>query len=367
MFIDDNATTKTMPNLRAMPERLAVENEGTNFWRGHAAERRANALYVVGGQQRLRRSILDQDQQWYDYQKGVVLRVNTQTGQIERCLEYLSPPETCAPGDPILFKSATLRGNKLYACTQTEVMVYEVPAFKQVAHISLPIFNDVHHVLPTSDGNILVAISGLDMVVKMNLGGDLLQVWDVYDGQPWTRFSRLMDYRKGVSTKPHKAHPNHIFMVDDEIWVTRFEQKDAICLNRPDRRIQIGIERVHDGCMVEGRLYFTTVNGTVVIANPVTLQIDEVIDLAALHDEDVLLGWCRGILVDGNRAWVGFSRIRPTKFREAVGWIRTGFKQSLPTHIACYDLVEKRCLAEIELEDHSLNAVFSIFPALAGS
>jgi hypothetical protein len=367
MFIGDRTAITTEPDLLEAPARVALQRAEMIDRLSAAQDGFANALYVVGGQQRLRRSLLDQDQQWYDYQKGVVLRVDTQTGDIERALTYVSPPETCAPGDPILFKSATLRDNKLYACTQTEVLVYELPAFKRIAHISLPIFNDVHHVLPTPDKNLLVAISGLDMVVEMDFCGNLLRAWDVYDGKLWTRFSRFTDYRMGVSTKPHKAHPNHLFMFNDEIWVTRFEQKDAVCLNHPDRRIDIGIERIHDGCLVDGCFYFTTVNGQIVIANAATLKIEEVIDLTTLHDPELLLGWCRGLLVEGTRAWVGFSRIRPTKFREAVGWVRSGFKQSLATHIACYDLVERRCLAEIELEEQSLNAVFSIFSACPGS
>jgi hypothetical protein len=324
-------------------------------------------LYVIGGQQRVPRSILDQDQQWYDYQKGLILRLDPQTGQIEKCVEYVSPPDACAPGDAVLFKSGTVQGDKLYVCTQTEVLVYKLPEFKQIAYISLPSFNDVHHVRPTAEGNLLVAVSGLDMVMEMNVLGEVLREWDVYDGKPWTRFSRDIDYRMGVSTKPHKSHPNHLFLVGDEIWVTRFEQKDAICVNRPNRRIQIGTERIHDGYLHEGRLYFTTVNGTIVIANAVTLQIEETIDLSTIQDDETLLGWCRGILVEGTGAWVGFSRIRPTKFREAVGWVRVGFKQSLPTHIAYYDLAERRCITEIGLEGQSLNAVFSILPAYTGS
>jgi len=367
MSIGDSTITTAMPELLEAPVGIAFQREEMRSRPIQALDGASPALYVVGGQQRFRRSILDQDQQWYDYQSGIVLRVDSQTGFSKQVLNYVSSPETCAPGDPILFKSATLRDNYLYACTQTEVLIYELPAFKQVAHISLPIFNDVHHVLPTADNTLLVAISGLDMVVEMDWRGNLMRSWDVYDGKLWTRFSCFMDYRMGVSTKPHKAHPNHLFMVVDEIWVTRFEQRDAICLNYPERRIDIGLERVHDGCLVDGRLYFTTVNGCVVIADPATLKIEEVIDLTTLHDPELLLGWCRGLLVEGPRAWVGFSRIRPTKFRETLGWVRSGFKQSLPTHIACYDLVEKRCLTEIELEDQSLNAVFSIFSAFTGS
>lgn len=326
--------------------------------------RAASPLYVVGGQQRSPRSILDQDHQWYDYQKGIILRLDPQTQEVETCVEYVSPPDVYAPGDPILFKSGTVQDGKFYVCTQTEVLVFTIPEFTQVGYVSLPIFNDVHHVRPTPEGNLLVAISGLDMVVEVTLAGEVLREWDVLDGKPWTRFARDIDYRKGISTKPHPSHPNHIFLVEDEIWVTRFEQRDAVCLNRPDRSIRIGNERVHDGFLHEGRLYFTTVNGTVVIANPVTLQIERVVDLTAIHDPGTLLGWCRGIWVEGSRAWVGFSRIRPTRFREAVSWVRVGFKESRQTHIACYDLVEEVCLAEIGLESHCLNAVFSIIPAL---
>jgi hypothetical protein len=214
---------------------------------GIASDFGMRPLYVLGGQQRSPRSVLDQDQEWYDYQKGIILHVDPRSSAVKTCVEYVSPPDTCAPGSPSLFKAGTIRGDILYVCTQTEVLVYSLPKFDRVAHISLPCFNDVHHVCPTPDGNLLVAISGLDMVVEVSLCGDVLREWDVLGNCPWTRHSREIDYRKGISTKPHPSHPNYVFCVDDEIWVTRFEQRDAICLNRPNRKIEIGIERVHDG------------------------------------------------------------------------------------------------------------------------
>lgn len=350
----DTAADTTAANATARPTKSTTVR---------ATESTLEPLYVVGGQQRAPRSVLDQDQQWYNYQKGLILHVDPHMGMAQTRVEYLSAPGTHSPGDPVLFKSGLIQDEKLYVCTETEVLVYALPSFTQMAHISLPSFNDVHHVRPTATGNLLVAISGLDMVVEIDLQGNVVREWDVYDGKPWTRFPRDLDYRQGISTKPHKSHPNYLFFVEDEIWVTRFEQRDAICLNRPDRRIEIGIERVHDGCLHDGLLYFTTVNGHIVIANPVTLQIEEVIDLTTMHDPQTLLGWCRGILVHGNEAWVGFSRVRPTKFREAVSWVRQGFKHSLGTHIARYDLSNRRCLGELDLERYGLNAVFSIFPA----
>jgi hypothetical protein len=98
------------------------------------------------------------------------------------------------------------------------------------------------------------------------------------------------------------------------------------------------------------------------VANADTLCVQEVIDLTTMHPAGTLLGWCRSLLVDGDHLWVGFSRIRPTKFRENVSFVMRGFKRSMPTHIACYDLQARRCLAEIDLEPVGLAAIYSIFP-----
>ena len=260
----------------------------------------------------------------------------------------------------MLFKAGTRQDDLLYVCTQTEVLVYALPGFERTGYVSLPRFNDVHHVRPTPQGSLLVANSGLEMVVEIDLDGRVLREWNVLGEPPWERFSQSVDYRQGINLKPHRAHPNYVFYVGEEIWATRFEQKDVVCLTRPDRRLPIGLERVHDGVAHDGRNYFTTVNGRIVIADLSSLCIEEVVDLNSMHPDGALLGWCRGLLIEQDKIWVGFSRIRPTKFRQAVSWVRQGFSRSLPTHIACYDLVKRRCVAEVELESHQLNAVFSI-------
>ena len=323
------------------------------------------SLYVLGGQQRYLRTLSTGANDWYEYQKGVILRVTPETGEIETCVRYVSPPEACAEQDPvILFKSGTLHDNLLYASTQTEVIIYRLHNFEQIGYLSLPCFNDVHHVRPTPDGHLLVANTGLDMVLEVSLDGTVRREWNVLGEEPWGQFSKAIDYRKGISTKPHRAHPNYVFYLDDEIWATRFQQKDAICLTRPDRRIDIGLDRVHDGVLHEGYVYFTTVNGNIVIVNARTLRIEEIVDLNKIHAEQQILGWCRSIYIEGGKAWVGFSRLRPTKWRENVSWVLQGFKGVAPTHIACYDLERRRCITEINLETHGLNAVFSIFPVV---
>jgi hypothetical protein len=320
------------------------------------------SLYVTGGRQRAPRPIGASSDAWYEYEAGLILEVVPETGDVFRRVEYRSPPETCAAEDPqILFKSGTLRRNQLYVCTQTEVLIYTLPGFSQVGYLSLPCFNDLHHVRPTLNGTLLVANSGLDMVLELSLDGTVLREWSTLEEAPWAHFSRELDYRKGISTKPHRSHPNYVFTVGEEVWATRFQQKDALCLTHPGRRIAIEVERPHDGVLYDGMLYFTSVNGTIVVANPLTLAIEDRIDLNQMHAPDTLLGWCRGILLDGDKAWVGFSHIRPTRLRDNIAWVARGFRQVLPTRLACYDLRRRRCVAEFDLQAHGLDAVFSIF------
>lgn len=318
-------------------------------------------LYIVGGQQRTLRP-MHALQDWYQYQRGLILDLDVQSGEARTVVSYVSPAEACPPDEPtILFKSGTYSGDLLYVTTQTEILIYRTPGFEQVGYLSLPQFNDVHHVRPTATDTLLIANTGLDMVMELTLEGRIVREWNVLDEPLWERFSRTVDYRRIHTTKPHHAHPNHVFTVGEEIWATRFEQRDAICLTQPGRRIDIGLERVHDGILVDGRVYFTTVDGKVVIADPAECRVLEVVDLTAMHEGDTLLGWCRGILVEGDVIWVGFSRIRPTKFRENIGWVLRGFKRDFGTHVASYDLARRECLAQIPVESFGLSAVFGVF------
>jgi len=242
-------------------------------------------------------------------------------------------------------------------------MVYRVPSFERLAYVSLPAFNDVHHVRPTPAGNLLVANTGLDMVMEVSWSGEVVQLWNVLGEDPWARFSPDIDYRRVKTTKPHHAHPNHVFYIGDEPWTTRFEQRDAVSLVDPSRRIDIGLERLHDGLVHDGRVYFTTVNGQVAIADTTDLRVIEVIDLTRAHPPEMLLGWARGLMIEGDQMWVGFSRIRPTKFRENVGWVLHGLKRDFGTHVGCYDLRSGKSVAQFLVEPYGLSAVFGIYNA----
>jgi hypothetical protein len=315
-----------------------------------------SVLYITGGQQRS----YTQTDEWRQYGKGIIARVDPESGRGEVCAEYVSPPEVCPSGESsITFKAGTLVGNRLYVCTSTEVLIYALPQFTQVGYLSLPCFNDLHHVQPTSRGTLLIANTGLDMVVEVSAAGEPLREWHVLGQDPWARFSPDVDYRKVATTKPHEAHPNHVFQLDGQPWVTRFNQRDAICLETGDR-IPIEGQRPHDGTPHNGRVYFTTIDGHIVVADARTRRTSTTIDLNTPNGPT--LGWCRGLGLTGKgAAWVGFSRIRPTKFVENISWIKNGFKRRRrPTHVALYDLEQGRRVRDIELESLGLHTVFSV-------
>lgn len=321
-------------------------------------------LYVIGGRQRAARSLRAGQGAWQGYDRGLVLAVDLIAETVSICFEYDSPPDVVADDDPaISFQGSTLDGDLLYTCTETEVMVYSVPSFELLHYVSLPCFNDVHHVRPSPSGNIIVANAGLEMVLEITPVGEIVGSWNALGQDPWAHVDPEVDYRK-ISTKPHRAHPNYVFYLGTELWATRFHQGDAVSLDRPGRSVHVSDERIHDGLVHKGKIYFTTVDGKIVIVDAERLDVIETIDLATFDEDRVLLGWCRGVLVDGNRLWVGFSRIRPTQFRENVGWVARGFKRDKPTHLACYDLQEGTCLSEIDLEPFGLSAFYSVLPAV---
>ena len=328
-------------------------------------------LYVLGGRQRkLGMKVASYQDEWYLYDAALILEVDTETLDVKMRVQYQTPPEA-KPGeqDAGNFHSGALIGNTLYTCTNTEVLIYKVPEFERLGYISLPSFNDLHHVIPSSDGNLLVVSTGLDMVVKVTPKGETIAEWCVLDETPWTRFSRDIDYRRVITTRPHSSHPNYVFEFDDEVWVTRFQQCDAISLNGSRKRIAIEVEKPHDGVLFGERIFFTGVDGKLVIVNRNTLEVEQIVDLRKIQDADreVLPAWCRGLLpVDVDKIWIGFTRIRQTLLRENVRWVKTVLKEGTvvkPTQIALFDIAEKKCLQQIDLEPFGMHTVFGIFPA----
>lgn len=324
----------------------------------------SEVLWIVGGEQR---GVPHWTREWRLYKKALV--VKAEAGDLERVLEYESPPEHCPEVPSIVFKAASITQDRAYLCTQTEILICDFPSFAIRDIISLPCFNDVHHVAVTPDGRLFVVITGLDAVAELTPDGKLLRLVSVIGGSVWDRFSPQIDYRKVATTKPHRAHPNFVFFIHDVPWVTRFEQRDAVPLdaNTDGRSVfSLGDDPVHDGYVDGDYIYFTTVDGRILRFN-VTSGTQECFDMNLMGTSypGGTLGWCRGVLPHADCVWVGFSRIRYTNLRQNVDWVRRGFRRvdrhpPAPTRIARYNFRERKLLEEIDLEPLGMNTIFSI-------
>jgi hypothetical protein len=325
-----------------------------------------NKLYVTGGKQR--KSTLGVNE-WNQYECGNILQIDPSNRQVLHSHQYTTPAQyrPDQANASILFKSGSINDSRLYVCTQTEVLIYQIPDFQLEHHISLPCFNDLHHVAPTNRDTLLVASTGLDLILELTLTGEVINEWFTSEESGWHRFSQNTDYRKVVSTKPHASHPNFVFEYENQIWSTRFEQKDAFCLTNKST-ICIGTERPHDGHVYNNLCFFTTVDGHIIIADLTRQSVIRRYNLSEFSPTPDLLGWCRGLhVIDKNNVIVAFSRIRPTKFHQNLLWVKQQLKgqskaESKPTRIAHYDLANKVVNWELDLEPFELNAIFSVLP-----
>jgi hypothetical protein len=314
---------------------------------------------LVGGEQRL---AFRQREEWRRFGCAVVVRLRE--GKLERVLEHRVAEERRAGEGSHCFKAATFTDDRAYLCTDTEVLVCTLPDLEVESVLSLPCFNDLHHVAPGPSGTLFVVSTGLDSVVEVTPDGAMLRAVHVLGGSTWDRFSPDVDYRKVASTKPHRSHPNYVFFRDGEPWVTRFEQRDAVPLADAGRQAApIAPAGIHDGHAHEGRMLFTGVDGRVVAVGE-SGRVERDVLLSG-HDERGTAGWCRGLLPLDGRAWVGFTLLRVTELRHNLSWLANRLRGTepevyLPTRIALHDLATGALLEETRTDGVGLDAIFSI-------
>lgn len=322
-------------------------------------------IYLAGGRQR---ADIDPEKkaEWQHYALGLIVALDLESGTGRQVASWTSPPDARPDVEPsFVFKAGTLdrAAGRYYACTQTEVLVFEFPSFTQVGYISLPAFNDLHHVVPTGTGTLMVTSTGLDTVLELTPEGRVVREWSVDGGEPFVRFKRDVDYRKVATTKPHVCHPNFAFQLNGEWWATRCNKRDAVSLTAAGT-ISLGTVGVHDGHVVDGTVYFTSVDGHVIEVDAAARAVRNTHDLTRSL-KGMPAGWCRGLEVLGDGMFlVGFSRTRPTKWKESMKWLKRELGGSghglSPTHLTGYDAARGRIAWELNVEPFGMNAIFSI-------
>ena len=192
--------------------------------------------------------------------------LDVDAGRVVHQCEYQPPPDRTADGQKVQFTGFSFHQDRLYVCSFGEVLAYEWPPAEPVDRISLPGFNDLHHCFPWREG-LAVANTGLETVDLVSWHGDLLERWDLLQGEPSARsIDDARDYRRIPDTKPHRRHVNHLFEHKGELWATQLSISAAEKVGDPSQRIGMRVGMPHDGRWIGERLVFTTTNGHLVFA-----------------------------------------------------------------------------------------------------
>lgn len=267
------------------------------------------------------------------------------------------------------FTVGDVEGDKLWLAMDTEIRLYQYPELKLLSTFSHPSFHNVHSVAARGD-ELYVTSTGLDMVIVLDKTDGSIKKYINTEGKPtWHRFSKDFDYRKIHSTRPHDCHPNYIFWIDDEPWVTRCTQEDGVMLSDVSNRIDISGPNkeisVHDGIVKGEHVYFTSVDGIIAKANIRSLKVIEEIDLSRLKGYGGLRGWCRGLYIDGDIFYVGFSRLRKTRRIEKIEWVSRLINRGRAIEecsVLAIDMLKREIIGDYIIPRGMIDAVYSILP-----
>ena len=298
----------------------------------------------------------------FRYREAFLCEINMDDGQIIRQMEYVSPRDRIGEDFSMQFKFGLIYDGGFIFPTSTEILFIDNRNWEITKSLSHPTFNDLHCVA-VFEGDLYVVNTGLEIVQVFTLPGELKKTINVAVTDTWERFNPKIDYRFLATTKPHQTHANYIFFLENEPWITRFEQRDAVALFDPTKRIDLGIAqsqgKPHDGLVHGDYIYFTLTDGFVVIAHRTTYKIEQIIDFNSIVSGDLQPGWCRGLAICNGLLFVGFSQLRRSKFVEYGSWIKHG-KRKLPARICTVNPETATIMKEVPLSSNTGAAIFSI-------
>ncbi len=217
----------------------------------------------------------------FRYNGAVIQQIDWDKKSLINEISYQSPAENLGQDLSMMFKGAYVSADELWVVSNTELLKYELSSGKLQQVYTDNSFNDLHGVY-VDKGQIYVCNTGLEIVQQLSETGDIINEWNIAECPTWGRFDRQKDYRLIATTKPHEVHINHLFTIDDELWVNLGSQRKARAVNNKNRVIDMNKvfgndEKVlcHDGLVKQDFIYFTSVNGSIVVVNKDTLKVEE--------------------------------------------------------------------------------------------
>lgn len=293
------------------------------------------------------------------YAKAVLLEIDFASKQILRRFEIdRENMEFQVEGYATNFTVPAVRNGRALIPSHATVYEMDLRTFSVLSRISSPMFNDLHHV--SYHGERLLAVStGLERVVEFKRDASISSIYPVLPDLP--PIDPAADYRTH-HTKPHLSHPNYVFSVGEELWVTRAKQFDCVPLHDLAHPVPLSDVMVHDGILFDGLYYFTSVRGQVLVLDLERRLIVQEWNLIQKRWH-LLTGWCRGIHVTEDFCYVAFSVFRRTRQLENIQWLKaklTGTNPPLPTRIEKIDRKTGVVVDQFTFEPEELTAIFWI-------
>lgn len=303
-------------------------------------------LVLAGGRQGRDAGAVDRDHRpLYDQATAVLL--DPGAGALTPLLSWRTPDLPAGLGHR--FGAPSVDGATLVLCTEREVLWVRGDEREATSD---PRYNDLHHAA-VIDGEVWVAATGVDGVLA---GERFLPVLEGATLPPGDLRGR---------TLPDRAHPNHLLVHGGRVWVTRGTRGDVLPVDGGTPVVLADVV-VHDGFPTADGAWFTGVDGRLVLADLDRGRVIRELRLDRGHAEP--LGWCRGLWVGEGRAWVGFTRIRTTRLRGHLAWVRGRLRgrpvaTRRPTRVVEVDLRDGAILREIVTEHVGLDAIFGLVEA----
>ncbi len=324
---------------------------------------------------------------WFDaVGDGAIVEIDLARGVAIERLRWFPPPHLRVPTKGFTgacWGRSTSGEVALYVAHHAAIVRVDPVRWKVTGVLHHPCFNDLHDVA-TDGSRLYVANTGAESLDIFTLDGTfvgshaLLPLWinrlretgaapsdwapllhagwtglapewnsaDDHDpyltrGTPWCR-AKVRD----------RLHPCHVHCADGRLLVT--------CLHDGSIRDLAAFEVLasvrghpHDGMLVDGVLWYTTVDGT--IHAP-----DAVLDATAAGHH----GWCRGLHVSEGIVTVGFSEVRPGR-PPKYAWNARGPTGS-ETSVLAIDRATGELAGRVDLTDRARHSkVFAVLPAEA--
>lgn len=295
---------------------------------------------------------------------GAVIELDANSGKSCEVLHFDAPAALRVPAKG--FTGACWMGeagqSDLLICGPAAVFQFD-RNLQHAGSLALPSFNDLHGVHCAGD-RIYVVNTGLDCVDVFDRQGCFVgshsfeaawlmgprqagdtpsrDDWHRLHGIGWRGDGYVFDparptesyYRGGESEPFHRrqqrdyVHPNHVCVHNGRVLVTSLVRRGVIDVADWRQVIEVA-SPPHDGLIRDGGLYMTRVDGFVERRNCAALgEPGDIIDVTVLSG---VSGWCRGIHVDDQLLWVGFTQIRE---KPGHVWDRDDFSKTSTAVVA---------------------------------